>query len=187
MPLFSDIHNAEKKDIELPNLTCKDEYIDFYHSFFENEKSFYGQAILREHTCPQLTRKGGWKSLDASEREREAYELAQKHNKHFMHEATYNENKIILKNMIDLLIENNIRPIITILPFSKEYLKYIDGRYKEILLQVLDELSGNINLDFIDMNDIDIFTENDILNSDHLNHAGALKATVIMNEMMKNL
>lgn len=185
MPLFSDTHNADTNGMEIP--VIKEEYEKFYRSFFQENQSFYGRAILREHTTPKVAQRGGWICLDVAERDKVAFELAQKHNKHLVHIDTFNENKAILRDMINFLVENNIRPIITILPVSKEYLKYIDCSYKEILLNVLDEISCNMNIDFVDMNDLDFFTESDILDSDHLNYNGALKATVLLDGVINNL
>lgn len=183
MPLFSDMHHAEFKGAVLPSFSCPDKYREFYHSFFQEKRSYYGEAVLREYTCIDISEKGGWLNLSADERDQEAYELAQKHNRHLKHRDTFIENKSILGNMIRFLVERNIRPIITILPVSKEYLKYIDSTYREELLSVLDEVSCGINLDFIDLNDTDFFGADELLDCDHLNSKGAIKATMLMNEV----
>jgi len=186
MPLFSDTHHANYVDLDTLDFTCSDECRNFYHSFFEENPSFWGKAMLREHMCKTITEKGGWAKLSASERDREAYELVQKHNHHIIHEDTCLENIIIFRNMISFLVANHIRPIVAILPFSKEYLKYINPSYKEVLMTVLEELPDDILIDFIDMNEIDIFTDEDILDSNHVNHKGALKATKIMNGIINH-
>lgn len=187
MPLFSDIHHSVFEEAVLPSFSCMDKYRQFYHSFFQEKRSYYGEAILREHTSISISKRGGWLNLNTDERDREAYELAQKHNRHLKHRDTFMENKIILGNMIQFLTEKNIRPIITVLPFSREYLRYIDGTYKEELLSVLDEVSCGVNLDFIDLNDTDFFGEDELLDCDHLNSRGALKATMVMNGVLSNL
>ncbi|MBQ6886535.1 MAG: hypothetical protein IJN54_03370 [Lachnospiraceae bacterium] len=186
IPLFSDGHHAEFARSSADEAWCNNkEFIRFYHSFFEETGSFYGAAISREHTVLGVTQKGGWLSLNASERDYEAYQLAQKHNNHILHKETYNENIEIFYNMISFLIEHNIRPIVTVLPSSKEYLRYIDPTYKEILMSDLELLPYCI--DFIDMNEIDLFTDEDILDSDHLNYFGAIKASVLMDGVINNI
>lgn len=186
IPLFSDGHHTEFGRNPGDELWCNnDEFIRFYHSFFEESGSFYGAAISREHTCLGVTKKGGWLNMTASERDLEAHQLAQNHNRHILHKDTYSENIEIFNNMIEFLSEHHIRPIIAILPSSKEYLKYIDPAYKEVLMRDLEELPYCI--DYIDMNDIELFNEEDILDSDHLNYFGAIKASVLMDGVIKNI
>ena len=185
MPLFGDTHHAEYENVEVADMNYSAGYVDFYREFFEVSNSFYGVAILREHTkSAMVTQKGSWQSMSASERDFEAYQLAGKHNRHIKHVDTYNENVKILNRIIEFLTEHRIRPIIVILPTSREYIRYINPQYKEIILDNLEKLPYCI--DFIDMNDEEFFDDNDILDSDHLNDMGALKATLLLDGILKN-
>lgn len=185
IPLFNDEHHMEVADNLRKSNQCNNECIKFYHSFFKREKrSFYNRAISRERTSQIAWEKGGWLNISASERDWEAYQLAEKHNRHILHGDTYIENVSIFNDMIFFLIEHRIRPIVTILPVSKEYLKYIKPAYKELMLSNLETLPYSV--EYVDMNDTDIFTEEDILDSDHLNYKGAIKASVLMDEVINN-
>lgn len=186
-PLFGDMHNANTTNVDMSYFMCDVDCENFYHSFFEKNRSYYGPAITREYTSIEISEKGGWSKLESAEKDSVAYELAQKHNKHIKHEETFKENKEILNNILKFLKEKNIRVIVLILPFSKEYLKYIDCNYKTILLSVLDELTYDMEVDFVDMNDMEYFSEADFLDSDHLNYKGALKATVLLNGVLNHL
>ena len=186
-PLFADVHHAKAVNIDMGNDMCDDACTEFYHTFFNKNRSYYGPAIIREFTSIPITKKGGWINLDSKERDEAAFELAQKHNKHIKHKETFEENKQILNNIFNFLKMNHIRVIIAILPFSKEYLKYIDSNYKTILLSVLEEITEDMKVDFVDMNDMEYFSDEDFLDSDHLNRKGAIKATVLLDGVLNHL
>lgn len=114
-----------------------------------------------------------------------AFQLTQKHNKHIKHMETYKENLKILNNMLALLNERDIRTIVAVMPFSKEYLKYINLLYKESIMQVLE--ASPYAIDFIDMNEEAIFNETDMLDSDHLNLKGAKKASLLIKGIIENI
>ena len=185
MPLFGDTHYANYENIQIADMNYSKECVGFYRQFFEESRSFYGRAILREHTkSAMVTQKGSWQNMSASERDLEAYQLTEKHNRHIRHINTYQENVTILNEMIGFLSERGIRPVIVILPTSKEYIKYINPQYKEVILEQLEKLPYCI--DFIDMNEEAFFDDNDILDSDHLNYNGALKATLLLDGILRN-
>ena len=186
MPLFSDMHHV--KEAEVPRnfiFQYLNEVQEFAHQFFKDEKSYYGKAILREHTNPILRSRGGWLKLTLEERDKMTYQLVEKHNKHMKHAETFKENVKILNDMMTFLNEHHVRTIVVVLPFSKEYLKYINPLYKESIMQVLEE--SPYPIDFMDMNDEIIFTEEDILDSDHLNLRGAKKASLLVKGIIENV
>lgn len=191
LPLFADMHSL--KDIELYKKMYEklifeygNEEKAFARCFFEKtDKLFYGKAILREHTNPRLLSEGGWINITPERREEYAYERTQLHNKHLKHIETYKENIGILNQMLEFLIEHQIRPIIVILPFSKEYLRYINPLYKESIMQVLGD--SPYQLDFMDMNDETIFTDQDMQDCDHLNLKGAKKASLLVRGIIENV
>lgn len=184
-PLFSDMHHMKKKLEGNLSFQYSKEIRGFVHQFFEEDRAYYGKAILREYTNPLLLSRGGWMNLTLSERDEIAFQLAEKHNKHLKYIETYKENVKILNDIFALLNENNIRIIVAILPFSKEYMSYINPCYKESIIQNLEE--SIYDVEFIDMNEEDIFSESDMLDSDHLNLEGAIKASLIIRGCIENI
>lgn len=185
LPLFSDVHHVELGMAQNYEFAYHDENKHFCRQFFREYPQFYGRAILREQTSPSVMEKGGWLNMSASEREYEAYQLAEKHNRHIVHTQTHLENMGIMDDMLGFLEERHVRPIVTILPFSKEYLKYIDPSYKEAIIECLEK--SPFNVEFIDMNEEPIWDESDMLDSDHLNEKGAAKATLLVDGLIHNL
>ena len=103
------------------------------------------------------------------------------HNKHIKHEFTRKENGEYLSEIVDILTQNDIKVYFFITPYTRNYLKYIDSRYKPDILNALNNLKDPV--EFLDMNDYsDIFSDEDFIDSDHLNKQGAIKATALLNE-----
>ena len=186
LPLFSDMHHLESMKLYpgLEIISPKDD-LGFAHQFGKRNRSFWGRAILREHSAPKISALGGWLKLSQEEREKNAFEQTQLHNKHIKYIETYKENVQILNNILALLNRHHIRTIVVILPFSKEYLKYINPLYKESIMQVLEE--SPYPVDFMDMNEEVIFYETDMLDSDHLNLKGAKKASLLVKGIVEGI
>ena len=62
------------------------------------------------------------------------------------------------------------------------YLERIDPLYKIYIFNTLDQFKQAVN--FIDFNDYELFSDDDFLNSDHLNKQGALKLTGIVDDLI---
>lgn len=183
-PLFSDAHHFEAKITRTGEFNSNNEYTRFCHDFFGCNPSYYvGGGMIRKNK-PMVINKA-WNEMTADERNYAAYSRATQHNRHMRHLNTYLENVTILNDMIKLLEEKGIKPIIVVLPFSEEYLRHINPMYKNVLLDVLEKIPYCV--DFVDMNDLDIFTYNLFSDSDHLNDAGALLATELLNEFIMTL
>ncbi len=126
-----------------------------------------------------------WKRMTQQEREEEACKRAYKHNRLTKYILTCEENKQILIEMLETLVEHNIRPIIVMPPLTEEYLHYLNPVYRTELLQFLEQIP--ISIDFFDMNDVSGFEESDFFDSDHLNHSGAKKTTLLLEELLSML
>lgn len=83
------------------------------------------------------------------------------------------------------LSERNIRTVFVVFPFTKWYNKYINPQYKEDIYQLLDNLE--LPVEFLDMNDLECFTDSDFLDTDHLNDIGAEKASKVLNDFLELL
>ena len=156
---------------------------EFYRTFFElNGLSYYSDARKREDTAPGVTLRGGWPKLRETVREEEARRLAERHNRHYLHTDTFEENRIILGEMLQTLAERGIRIILLIPPFTPQYRRFIRKEYAEILMSEADAISFQVEL--IDMNESDLFDTEDYLDADHLNQRGAEKATAILRSVL---
>lgn len=178
MPLFRDSHHALSTDVDYPSHPGENALNKlFARSFFLQNPSFYGAAIQREW----IAAASNWQQLSPQQKAESAFSLTSKHNKHILHPKTLKDNILIMNQYISFLEQNDIQPIVLILPFTKEYMAFIRKEYKEILLHSLEPLPYRI--DFLDMNDLDIFDEEDFVDADHLSDCGALKATHIINDI----
>ncbi len=141
-----------------------------YYSDLKQRKSFFDL--------------GGRRWCDLSQEEMDAYgkERALSHNKMVVHEASFIENCDILKDYVRLLQLHNITPAVVITPFTPAYNKYIDNRYREAVVEMLDKVEGTIH--YIDFNDSDMFDETDFMDTDHLNAAGADKVSFLLNDLI---
>lgn len=176
-PLFGDCHHATAAKLDVQNAVW-DRSREFAHIFFGENPSFYGKAITRKHTSIYVASKGGWENLSEIQRKEYANNLAEKHNKHIKYEQTFEENCIILKEYIKFLMDNKIMPIVVVLPFSREYLDCISPVYQEKILEELEKMKYRI--DYINMNEGNLFETKDFSDADHLNERGAAKATELM-------
>ena len=62
------------------------------------------------------------------------------------------------------------------------YLRAFDPKFKEYYYQALESLDYEIH--HIDFNDADVFSDSDFNDMDHLNDAGTVKATSILNSIL---
>ncbi|NSA03224.1 lysophospholipase L1-like esterase [Clostridium beijerinckii] len=88
---------------------------------------------------------------------------------------------MILDKYLNLLIQNNIKPIILVCPESEFSRKYIDNKMEIRFLKIIELL--NQKYDFVLLNYFnDIrFEEEDFYDGVHLNYDGSKKFTEILN------
>ncbi len=187
-PLFGDVHNyAEKIPQAIDDISSADWkqqlYMDFAAAYFEREGSYYGSLKAREQNNLMLAKGIVWQGL--SEKEKEAYAIKRTadHNRLKKHQASRDENGIIVQEMVEYLHGKGITPIFVIFPFTRFYNQYIDADYKEDIFRLLDSLP--LQVQFLDMNDFaDMFEDEDFLDTDHLNLKGAVKASRLLSQFM---
>lgn len=154
--------------------------------FFREQRSFYDELLKRENYNVLGKQNLVWADLSAEQRNQIAIERTCKHNKHLKYVASKKENSELLKEMLGYLSERNINPVILIMPYSKEYNRHIDSRFKTEIFGTLDTME--VPVYFFDMNELEgIFTDEDFIDSDHLNLQGAKKATMLLDEYLSNL
>lgn len=92
------------------------------------------------------------------------------------------ENTKILKDYLELLIANNIKPIIVICPVTKYYSNYFSERIKEEFFEIINSLRCNYNFQYIDYFESKLFDDNLFYDVSHLTFEGGEKFTMILNE-----
>lgn len=183
--LFHDVHNM-KADTSGWSDYSKDEYNEhrkFAHSFFEENPSYYGPVAFLDKMAPEIESLGGWSNLNCEQKHGFARNVAEKHNRHIAHEKTYHENVSIFNHFLGMLKEHNIAPYIVIMPFSKEYLGYINPDYKKIQLEFFEKCPYQV--DYLDLNETELFEVEDFLDHAHVNSRGAQKVTYIVEQLIK--
>lgn len=98
---------------------------------------------------------------------------------------TVKENKEIFKKYLQLLKENNIKPIVIVCPTSKYYSKYFPKRLKDQFYTIINETRKQYDFQFLDYFDSELFEDNDFYDVSHLNDKGAEKFTKLLNEKVK--
>lgn len=145
------------------------------------QSSYYGDLLARENNNMLGVKKVQWESL--SEEDRRTYaenRVLNGHNKHIEHVHTREENGVLLSDMVKFLADNDIKTYFFITPYTDEYMRFIDSRYKEDIVNALSDLPYPV--EFFDMNDLSQeFDDGDFIDSDHLNLRGAHKATALLN------
>lgn len=95
---------------------------------------------------------------------------------------TVKENTQILKDYLQLLNENNIKPIIVICPVSIYYAKYVSKQIREEFYNILNEMKKQYNFQFLDCFNDNLFNDEDYYDVSHLNEKGAKKFTNMLND-----
>lgn len=188
-PLFGDVHNCTEEFAKAPDGKSFHDwkqqlYMDFACAYFERESSYYGQLKAREQNNLLLANGVIWQKLTEKEKEAYAINRTADHNRLKKHQASRDENGKIVQQMVEYLHGKGIKPMFVIFPFTGLYNKYIDAAYKEDIFSLLDGLP--LQVEFLDMNDFsDMFGDEDFLDTDHLNLAGAVKATRLLGSVME--
>ena len=157
-------------------------FIDYWATQTMMEQSSYYNDMVTREECNMLgVQKVDWMMLNHQQRLNYVEERVIKgHNRLMKYTETREENGIILRDIVDFLQENNIKPYFFITPYSKLYMETIEPKYRQDIFSALDELE--VPVEFIDMNYYaDIFNDEDFIDSDHLNLRGAHKATAVLN------
>ena len=186
-PTFGDAHNWEEPNMIDPWRYAKDtpeearKICEMLAEQLILQKGTYYSDLKERKSFFDL---GNKKWFELSEEEMDAYgkERAVSHNKMVVHEASFTENCEILKDYVRLLQLYEVVPAMIITPFTPAYNKYIDERYKEAIMEMLDKVEGTIH--YIDFNESDMFDNTDFMDTDHLNVQGANKVSMILNDML---
>lgn len=98
---------------------------------------------------------------------------------------TVKENKIIFEKYINLLLTNNIKPVVVVFPahisYTENFSKRIESEFKEII----NEFQNKYNFQYIDYFRSNLFEIDDFFDVSHLNINGSTKFTNILNKLIK--
>nr|WP_207715353.1 D-alanyl-lipoteichoic acid biosynthesis protein DltD [Clostridium saccharoperbutylacetonicum] len=95
---------------------------------------------------------------------------------------TVKENTEILQKYLQLLKDNNIKPIIVVCPVSKYYSKYFLQSMKEEFYSIINKVKEQYSFQFLDYFNNKLFEDSDFYDVSHLNEIGAEKFTRILNK-----
>lgn len=98
---------------------------------------------------------------------------------------TVAENISILKEYLNLLYSNNIKPIIVVYPASKYYTEYFSCRIEQEFKMIIEEFRKEFGFQYIDYFKSDLFYDSDFYDVSHLNWRGAEKFTKILNKIIE--
>lgn len=193
-PLLGDKHNCRILPISQKSALLDNEIFDieqivdfFCNDLFKNFKGKYFSSIInRFHLRMNLAEAGKrkWSELDVSSQKKSAYERAQLHNKCMKYSDSYNENKDTLQSFVAFCKENKVKVCVIAFPHTRFYKEYLSRDFKESYMSALDAIQGEIQL--IDFNDTDLFTDEDFVDMDHLDKSGSIKISNLINELTAN-
>ncbi len=151
-------------------------------SEFMKNATYYGMLKTREQNSLLACAGGAWQELPQQEKESLAIQRTEDHNHIRTYIASRQENGELVQEMVCFLAQRNIRIVFVIFPFTSYYNKYIDAEYRQDIINVLEGLEQPV--EFLDMNDLDLFDAQDFVDTDHLNERGAFKASCVLNEFL---
>lgn len=100
---------------------------------------------------------------------------------------TVEENKIIFKDYMNLLKENNIKPIIIIFPTTEYYYNFFSSRIENEFKRIMLQMSEEFDFEYLDLfRDNNFDNEKDFGDVSHLNNHGAQKIAKILNNFIKS-
>jgi len=157
-----------------------DENLEIYEVALEMQKNRRGcfNDLYSRKSLLGLTRP--WEQYSLTERKTMGRERAEWHNRFKKYKESFIANCELIKQIkIDCdLSKTELMFIIP--PFSKEYNDAICSEMKKELLFFLNEA----NVKYIDFNEIDIWSDCDFVDADHVSGCGAVKFSICLDEML---
>lgn len=127
-----------------------------------------------------------WNELSLEEKDCAGRNRAEGHNKNIAHTASFNENIGLLQKFVYYCNDRGMHLLLTAMPASEQYLKYILPEYKNIFYSVLDNIDGIVHL--LDLTEDDSFDNDlDFNDTDHLNDSGAAKLSKIVASLLNDI
>lgn len=191
-PLFHEKHNCQQIFSQKQNLInhtifnvehivdyiCKDLFSNFFNkSYFHDMRDRYKMKQKFDGL-----ENYNWCELTETVKKEFSYHRALVHNKSLKYKNTYLENIKLLDYFLSYCNDKNIEVYILTFPGHHYYNSFLSNKYKNSFVSALESLNGKIHL--WDFNDLDIFSDEDFVDTDHFSIKGALKATNIVNQLL---
>ena len=127
-----------------------------------------------------------WSELSAEEKDKAGKTRAESHNKIIKHTASFNENLSVFQDFVYFCNDRGINLLLTAMPASSQYLKYLTPEYKNIFYSVLDKVDGTVHL--LDLVEDSSFDNNfDFNDTDHLSDSGARKLSQMISSILHEI
>lgn len=178
-PIFKDSHH-----LELPNnylLNKKDKFK------LKNLYTYFVHTILTPDIKKKMWNKNGLlvngpiETMDEAARLLNVNKRILSHNK-LNFPQTRKEYEAVFANTLELLLANDIKPILVIFPTTKYYSDIFDTDIINRFYSITGKLEKTYDFQLIDMFRDTRFCLNDFLDWDHLNKTGAKKMTRYLND-----
>lgn len=190
-PLFNDIHNC----VLLPpkqNILYESKIFDIQtvlNAYTQSEyiKGFFHQNRPRKNYALKEwdNKNKDWCELSTIEKKEAGRRRATQHNRIIKRESSLQENVYLFNNFLDFCKNKKINLLIVITPSTPYYLNCLLPEYKSTFYDILDQVDGIIHL--LDLSDDSSFTDEDFIDTDHLNDKGAQKLTSIILNVLHEL
>lgn len=106
------------------------------------------------------------------------------HNRMLKYHNTVDENVMLMDEFINMLLLNNIEPILVVFPASIYYRKYLNEEFSTVYYNYIRKLLKKYEFEFVDLFNDKEFCLDDFVDFDHLNKKGAIKMTNIINKYL---
>lgn len=180
-PIFKDAHNWETPDYYDHWQFCSENLSDEEKKAYEREAirasqslPFYSSETVKRRTIFDFAGKE-WAELSKEEKDEFGKRRGEMHNYLEEHTRSFEENKILLNNVVSLLNEKSIRMIVVVTPFTPEYRKYVSPTMKSSFFHLMNDAHVPEVIDFNDDRYVTKYCNEDFLDTDHLNENGAEK------------
>jgi len=104
------------------------------------------------------------------------------HSTYFAHEAAYRDNRRRLHEMLELCRSKKIRMILFECPLLPYYKDHLNPKMIAQTRQVLEEMSRQYHIPYLDYSSDSVFHAADFYDDDHLNVGGANKFTPLLQQ-----
>lgn len=108
---------------------------------------------------------------------------ASQHNKFI--DGFNKSQKALLVDFFDYLESKGVAAVLTVLPTTNYYNRFLDERYKQVFEDTIKELEDKCKFKVIDFNKDYEFNDSDFIDVDHLNEIGCAKVTSYLSNVIK--
>lgn len=165
--------------LELFNMDELTEYTNFINQ--KTNPQYFNKNWTRENNS--VLKKDKFDFMHSDDKLSLGIWRASQHNK-FIGGVSRNQ-KALLVDFLDYLESKGVAAILTVLPTTEYYNRFLDERYEKTFEKTISELEDKCKFKFIDFNKGYKFDDSDFIDVDHLNEDGCLKVTSYLSNVIK--